>query len=342
MLAVFVAVIFVGTAILVVVLIAQSRKERGVAKNAVLDGLLASIRNRNLDISDLARYSKESGLSLQEIKEVAICAYSRYFRYALDNPDVQHEITEIASKLRLTAGDRDDAEAPIRMERYLHTWEKIAGNTLPNFSALQSFSKYQLKIGITDRLAARAFASRAVPLFRAAFRASLEPTPKVSSEYLTNLRAVLGLDELAALQAVKPDAVNHVAAHCDTMLSSNKATVSDRDALLKLMRQLNIDTSDLPDRWEKLERTILLQSLRDGALPKLLVRIALRAGENCHYHDSCDFSWKSPRGEWRTASGDLFVSNQRLIVASNEPGKSFEMKLSNIVDVLLAADGVQI
>jgi hypothetical protein len=388
MLATLILGLLLVTAALVVVLIKQSRKERADVKKSVVDHLLALISKRNLDVNSLTRLAKEAQLSPSEKKEVAVRTYATCFRCSFDQPELKTQLADIRSNLRLTAGDRDYAEGPVKIEKYSHTWSNVAGTGLPSTAGIASLLAFQRENGIAPKCAASVFGSRSHDLYRAAYRKWL--SREVDSNYLNGLRTALGLDESdahqatladamayyravylstinapsgidwsklhrirsslrlddqTAAQAVKRDAISHVERQCDVVLNSGAISVSDRDRLAQLLVAFDLDTTDLSGRWPRIERLFQLQGLRDGNLPKLDVRIALRAGEICHFRDVCTFSWKSHKGEWRSTAGDLFVSNQRILFASDEPAKSFELKLSSIVDVDCGArstDGLQI
>lgn len=337
-----VTILIVGAIVVAAVIVMRAQQKREMAKKLAVDQLLAAIDQRRLDITDLNQAARDAGLTPHGKAEVALRVYGAYFRYALDDPVKWQELGGIASKLRLSAGDVDDVESPIRIERYAQAWFKIAGSALPTPAALESFCVYQKKLGITDLMAARAFGPRAEPLYRAAFKQSLQPSATITAVYLSRLQDALGLDEQSAAELVKQDAIDFVAAQCDSLVAASRPAAQDRERLSEQMRRMNVATSDVADHWKKLDRIFLLQGLRDGVLPKVDVSIALRQGEACHFHETTTFSWKSTHVDAHTTNADLYVTSERLILASNEPGHSFEMKLADIVDVEKTSDGIKV
>jgi hypothetical protein len=342
MLPTIVTILIVAAIVSAAVFFQRAQYKRELAKRSAIDQLLAAIDQRRLDITDLNQAARNAGLTPHEKSEVAVRVYGTYFRYALDDPVKWQELGGIATKLRLSAGDVDDVEDPIRIERYSQAWFKIAGSALPTSAALESFCAYQKKLGITDLLAARSFGPRAELLYQSAFHQSLQPSSTITAVYLGRLRDALGLDEKSAAEFVKQDAIDHVAAQCDSLLATGTLAIQDRERLSEQMRRLKVETTDIPDRWKKLERAFQLQSLRDGKLPKVDVTIALHQDETCHFHVACTFFWKPTHVDARITNADVYLTNERLVLASNEPGQSFEMNLAEIVDVEKTSDGVKI
>jgi hypothetical protein len=342
MFVVFLLVTVVGFSVLVAVLVTKSLKEREAAKTLVFDRLLAALRKGGLTGDLLERAAQEAGLSKNETRDVAVRLYIKCFRYSFDNSTVASDLPLIAAKLSITDAERESVENPLRIERYRQVWEKIEPGGLPELSNLLVMGKHKQKLGITSQMARVAFRSDCSDIYRTAYRTWLSEPEKLSTEYLKHLCVVFGFDSLGTAHLVKPDAIDHMRSRIESHIAYGNTTVSDRNALLQRMHELNIDASDVCDSWLRFERLISLQQYRDGDLPKEPVRIALRPGEICHFKNSCQFAFKSPRGEWKTIKGDLFLSNQRLILASTEAGKSFEMKLSNIVDFEHSPQGIQI
>lgn len=198
---------------------------------------------------------------------------------------------------------------------------------------MNSLLACQKTLRMTPSQIAFAFDGTQTSIFRRAADLSFDSVRVVDDQYLATLRNVLALDTGLAARLIRDATVDHLVAQCESLLSSVQSpTLADRERIVALMTLRGIVPTELGNQWNKLERVFSIQSLRNGTLPKLTVKIAMRPGESCHFHDECVFEWQSNRGQQGTMSGDLFVTNQRLIVATCESSGTFEIKLSSVVD----------
>jgi hypothetical protein len=300
---------------------------RHALENPKLRAQLADIRTK-LRLADEDRDLAEA----QVQRERYVQAWSKIAGSGLPT----NEALETLQFLQKDLGITKQRLAHILGSKGVHLFRSAYKKWLLDGTDFAYVQRLKTALGLDDRTAAQAVLADAIENYRNAFRKCLA-SPQLDLSNLNNLRIKLGLDEHTAMHATKEDAIAYVEMQCEGLLRTGVVSIADRDRLAELLSLLKLDESDLSARWRQLARLILLESLRGGELPRINVRIALRGGEICHYRDTCTFTWRSPKGGWRSSLGELFLSNQRLIFASDEVGRSFEVKLPSIVDIAVDA-----
>jgi hypothetical protein len=336
------AVVVFMFVLLAAVLYAQQRRNR--AKTLIepaIERLLASVRRGGISDIDIARVTAEFDLTPGEARDVANRVYGHCFSVAVENPSLRRDLPSLASRLGMTTNDRQIVECPILLQKYSTEWSLASETGPPSIGALRKLISLQKDLGLNPGEIRAAIRPKPAEAYRRAYQFFLQGVAEFDEPYLGELRIALGLDHTTALHAIRQDAIKYVSNECEQAILGGCPTVADRERILQTLARFDLSKADVASIWTRLERAIYIQNLRQGNLSNIDVKIARRPGETFHFHAICKFSSKTRKQEWCTTKGDLFISNQRLLLATHEPGKSFEIRLLAIVDVEVLSSAVQ-
>lgn len=310
-------------------------------KKSVVDELLRLIQNGSLEIGDLTRTCAAQALGRNSKKQVAIRTYRTCFS-AVANGRQQINLDDLAHRLMLNAGDRDIAELPVKQKELLSTWQDITRHGPPSSSDISRLQKLRSQLNITDWFTNEQIGKEALSVYQKAYCRFVASRTPLNTTYLEELRLATGMSCKTARGVAMPVAISFFQQRADQVLSNKAASIANIAELGSLLSDLGLTREDVTDTWRRLERTAHLAILRSGNLPKVSVTASMRGTESCHFHQQAAFNWPTKGGNWRSASGDLFVTSQRIIFTTLESNRSFEFSVMNILDVSSHRMGIQI
>jgi hypothetical protein len=319
----------------------QSEQERSRLQPAA-DKLLGIIRANQIDKLNLNAVATEFDLSEKQAKLVAERVYRRCFSTAIDIPEIRSDLDKIQSRLYLATNDRQQLEHGVLSDRYAQAWMSVSKSGFISVHELDKLCRMQSDLSISQSLVRRAVGQKGAQVYLDAYRSFLQQLPQFDQAYLQRVATASGLSFSDTYRIAKPDAIAFFRRRVELTRNKSGLNSSDLDEASQLLSRLQLDQSDVLAEWTKLEKAVHLQSVRGGNIPVIQVRIAHRAGEKFHYHARCTFGWLNPRGDFRTDVGELYISNHRVLFASNAAGSNFEVKLSSIIDVESTLNGIAI
>jgi hypothetical protein len=335
------------TAILVVIAVVggatfvirrERRKEREIAIKHAVEDVGKILSGGASEEFNFFTYCRTRGLIGQASKQVAGKVFIHFHGKWIDQAITQTKLDDIARKIGLNVSEREEIKVRLGESHYRRIWQQLYSGGIPSHQALKKMLTEKRRLGIWRTT----IGGHSVPLYQQVYRSWL--TKALSDNYLNDFKDAIGMDAKSARGAERPESVRRITEEITAYLNARSITLAEFRALENRLLQFQLSPTDVDPSWTKLKRLIVLKTLREGTQfpsPRQ-VSISMHGDESCYFANQCQFFWITSKGQWKDATGELFLTDRRVIFASMEPNRSFDVGLFEVLDFAHTENGLRI